>query len=152
MSASDLLREAGIAPEDYQHPAYSVLVDAARDIGRAEDLVCQRAAAIADRMALVCEKLDTGSSLNALGELQGAGVELDVAVAVREERLACWQRLVALAKHLDALQASLADLQSSGPVPWTGPAVADDDDLAITQRLEREHFDPGEEPEERWSE
>jgi hypothetical protein len=51
-----------------------------------------------------------------------------------------------------AAQEQDATTRRDGLVPWTGPAVADDDDLAIEERLEREHFDFGDGPDGWWPE
>jgi hypothetical protein len=122
--AEAMIREAGFDPDETEHPAYAPLADAASAIVLAEDTVRRLSVQMVQRMHDVQGRLDDGCSLNELGELQARGPELDVAVAILQDRKAAWHRLVRLVEVIDGLAGQIgrmeeviAELQSIPPDP-----------------------------------
>jgi hypothetical protein len=68
------------------------------DVASKEETLREALTSMADRVEYTLERLDKGGTLNSLGEIQGAGSEVDVkvaAVCVAREKLAQALRLLA---------------------------------------------------------
>lgn len=92
-TVSDLFDAAGLDPNDTDQPAYVALITTAQQAIDADRAVVSLADELIRTATRVAAAVRDGANLNPLGEIQGAGPRLDVAIAAREARYDAWLRL-----------------------------------------------------------
>jgi hypothetical protein len=96
----DLMELAGHDSNDESHPAFDQLYMAAVELIRAGEDVRQRATEIRNRLDQTLDAMGKGYHLGGLGTLQASGPAFDVEVALYQERLTSWNRIVEAVKSL----------------------------------------------------